>query len=589
MIRGLLYGVYRYYHVGMFIDIVPNRSSPPAILLREGYREGGKVKKRTLANLSKLPPEAIEALKRVLAGETLVSAQEHLTIERSLSHGAVVAVVGTIRKLGLESLIHSRRSAERDRAVALVAARVLRSTSRLALARALDAETATSTLGEVLGVEGVRSDQLYAAMDWLVRGQERIEGKLAKRHLKEGTLLLYDVTSTYFEGRSCPLAALGHNRDGKKGKLQIVVGLLCAADGCPVAVEVYPGNTGDPTTLASQIFKVRERWGLNRVVWVGDRGLLTDARIDEELRPVEGLEWITALRAPALGALVESGELQLSLFDERDLFELRSAAYPQERLVACRNPLLAEERARKRESLLRATEAELEKIALATRRAKRRLVGRDKIGLRVGRVLGKYKVAKHFVLEIDDDGFSYHRNEERIRGEARLDGVYVIRTSVGADAMGAETVVRSYKNLSQVEWGFRDLKSVQLEVRPVRHRLEERVRAHAFICMLAYYVVWHMRQALAPLLFQEDDPVGAQAARPSVVAPAQRSASARRKASTKRTDEGLPVHSLETLLDDLATLTKNRMRFGRATFDQVAQPTRLQHRAFELLNVPWRP
>ena len=573
----------------MFIDIIPNRSSPPAILLREGYREGGKVKKRTLANLSKLPPEAIEALKRVLAGETLVSAQEHLTIERSLSHGAVAAVVGTLRKLGLESLIHSRRSVERDRAVALVAARVLRSTSRLALARTLDPETATSTLGEALGVEGVTSDQLYAAMDWLVRGQERIEGKLAKRHLKEGTLLLYDVTSTYFEGRSCPLAALGHNRDGKKGKLQIVVGLLCAANGCPVAVEVYPGNTGDPTTLASQIFKVRERWGLNRVVWVGDRGLLTDARIDEELRPVEGLEWITALRAPALGALVEAGELQLSLFDERDLFELRSAAYPQERLVACRNPLLAEERARKRESLLRATEAELEKIARATRRVQRRLVGRDKIGLRVGKVLGKYKVAKHFVLEIDDDGFSYHRNEERIREEVRLDGVYVIRTSVGADAMEAEAVVRSYKDLSQVEWGFRDLKSVQLEVRPVRHRLEERVRAHAFICMLAYYVVWHMRRALAPLLFQEDDPVGAQAGRRSVVAPAQRSASARRKANTKRTDDGLPVHSLETLLDDLATLTKNRMRFGRATFDQLAQPTRLQHRVFELLDVPWRP
>jgi len=572
----------------MFIDIVPNRSSPPAILLREGYREGGKVKKRTLANLSKLPPEAIEALKRVLAGETLVSAQEHLTIERSLSHGAVAAVVGTLRRLGLESLIHSRRSPERDRAVALVAARVLRSTSRLALARALAPETATSTLGEVLGVEGVTSDQLYAAMDWLVQGQERIEGKLAKRHLREGTLLLYDVTSTYFEGRRCPLAALGHNRDGKKGKLQIVVGLLCAADGCPVAVEVYPGNTGDPTTLASQIFKVRERWGLRRVVWVGDRGLLTDARIDEELRPVEGLEWITALRAPALGALVEAGELQLSLFDERDLFELRSAAYPQERLVACRNPLLAEERARKRESLLRATEGELERIAVATRRATRRLVGADKIGLRVGKVLGKYKVAKHFVLEIDDDGFSYHRNEERIREEERLDGVYVIRTSVEAAEMNAEAVVRSYKDLSQVEWGFRDLKSVQLEVRPIRHRLEERVRAHAFICMLAYYVVWHMRRALAPLLFQEDDPAGAQAERSSIVAPAQRSARARRKAITKRTDEGLPVHSLETLLEDLATLTKNRMRFGRATFHQVAQPTPLQHRAFELLKLSWR-
>jgi transposase len=572
----------------MFIDVVPNRNSPPAILLREGYRESGKVKKRTLANLSKLPPEAIEALRRVLAGEILVSAEEHLTIERSLPHGAVAAVVGTIKKLELDRLLHSRRSPERDRAVALVAARVLRATSRLALARALDPETGTSTLGEVLDVEGTTSDQLYAAMDWLVRGQARIEKKLAERHLEEGTLLLYDVTSTYFEGRSCPLAALGHNRDGKKGKLQIVVGLLCAADGCPVAVEVYPGNTGDPTTLASQIFKVRERWGLSHVVWVGDRGLLTDARIDEELRPVEGLEWVTALRAPAIGALVDAGELQLSLFDERDLFELRSSDYPGERLVACRNPLLAEERARKRESLLQATERELEKIAAATRREKRRLARRDRIGLRVGKVLGKFKVAKHFVLDITDDGFTYHRNQERIEEEARLDGVYVIRTSVGTEKMEAEAVVRSYKDLSQVEWGFRDLKTVHLEVRPVRHRLEERVRAHAFICMLAYYVVWHMRRALAPLLFQEDDPAAAQAERRSIVAPASRSPRACRKAETKRTDDGFPVHSLETLLEDLATLTKNRMRFGRATFDQVAQPTAIQRRAFELLKVSWR-
>lgn len=572
----------------MFIDVVPNRGSPPAVLLREGYREGGKVKKRTLANLSKLPPEAIEALRRVLAGETLVSAEEHLTIERSLSHGAVAAVVGTLRKLGLEQLLHSRRSAERDRAVALVAARVLRPTSRLALARMLDPQTATSTLGAALGVEGVTSDQLYAAMDWLGRAQPRIEKKLAERHLKEGTLLLYDVTSTYFEGRRCPLAALGHNRDGKKGKLQIVVGMLCAPNGCPVAVEVFPGNTGDPATLASQIFKVRERWGLRRVVWVADRGLLTDARINEEVRPVEGLEWITALRSPAIGALVDSGDLQLSLFDERDLFELQSTDYPGERLVACRNPLLAEERARKRESLLRATERELEKIAAATRREKRRLVGRDKIGLRVGKVLGKYKVAKHFVLDITDTGFTYHRDQARIDQEARLDGVYVIRTSVPAAEIETEAVVRSYKELSQVEWAFRDLKTVHLEVRPVRHRLEDRVRAHAFICMLAYYVVWHMRRALAPLLFQDDDPAGAEGDRRSIVAPARRSIRARRKAQRKRTDDGLPVHSFETLLDDLATLTDNRMRFGTATFRQVAQPTVLQKRAFELLDVPWR-
>ena len=572
----------------MYIDVVPNRSSPPAILLREAWREGKKIRKRTIANLSSLPPTAVEALRRALAGETLLSAEQHLEIERSLQHGAVAAVVGTIKKLKLDQVIASRRSAERDRVVALVAARVLEPTSRLALARMLDPETATSTLGEVLEVEGVTADQLYAAMDWLWKRKERIEAKLAERHLGEGTLLLYDVTSTYFEGRSCPLAKLGHNRDDKKDKLQIVVGLLCAEGGCPVGVEVYPGNTADPTTLASQIFKVRERWGLRHVVWVGDRGLLTDARIREELRPVEGLEWITALRAPAIGALVESALLQLSLFDERDLFEFSSPDYPGERLVACKNPFLAEERARKREALLRSTERELEKIATATRREKRRLLGKDNIGLRVGKVLGRYKVGKHFEFEIADDGFTYQRNEQRIRDEARLDGVYVIRTSVGVAEMEAEAVVRSYKDLSDVERAFLNLKTAHLEVRPIHHRLPERVEAHVFICMLAYYVIWHMRRALAPLLFQDDDPEAAAAERRSVVAPAQRSPSAQQKALTQRTEDDFPVHSMETMLDDLATLTKNRVRFGRATFEQLASPTPLQTRAFGLLQVSWR-
>ena len=572
----------------MYVAIVPNRTSPPAILLQESYREGDKVKKRTLANLSKLPPTAIEAIRRVLAGETLVSTEEHFDIERSLPHGAAAAVVGMIKKLELDHVIASRRSPERDRVVALVAARILEPTSRAAVARMLDPDTATSTLGEILGVQGVTTDQLYGALDWVVEHQERIEAKLAARHLGEGTLLLYDVTSTYFEGRTCPLAKLGHNRDDKKSKLQIVVGLLCAADGCPIGVEVYPGNTADPTTLASQIFKVRERWGLKHVVWVGDRGLLTDARIREELRPVQGLDWITALRSPAIAALVGSEVLQLSLFDERDLFEFTAPDYPGERLVACKNPLLAEERARKREELLRATERELEKIAVATRREKRRLVGKDNIGLRVGKVLGKYKVGKHFELDIADDGFLYQRNEERIRDEARLDGVYVVRTSLSAPEMKAEAVVRSYKDLSKVERAFRNLKTAHLDVRPIHHHRPERVRAHVFVCMLAYYVVWHMRQALAPLLFQDDDPAGAEKERRSVVAPAQRSPRAERKADTKRTDDGFPVHSLETLLQDLATLTRNRMRFGRATFEQVTSPTPLQKRAFDLLEVPWR-
>ena len=569
----------------MYIDVVPNRSSPPAILLRESWREGKRTRKRTVANLSELPDEAVTALRRVLAGETLVSADDALEIERSLHHGAVAAVVGTIKRLKLDSLIASRRSPERDRVVAMVAARVLEPTSRLALARMLDPDTATSTLGDVLGVGGVTADQLYAALDWLRPRQERIESKLAGRHLAEGTLLLYDVTSTYFEGQTCPLAKLGHNRDDKKNKLQIVVGLLCAADGCPVALEVYPGNTADPATLASQILKVRERWGLRNVVWVADRGLLTDKRVEEELRPVEGLDWITALRSPAIAALVNDEVLQLSLFDEQDLFEFSSPDYAGERLVACRNPLLAQKRARKREALLQATERELEKIAEATRREKRRLIGKDKIGVRVGRVLGKYKVGKHFELEIKDEDFTYRRNEERIRNETRLDGVYVIRTSVSAADLETDAVVQSYKQLSVVERAFLNLKTVHIEVRPIHHRLPERVEAHVFVCMLAYYVVWHMRQALAPLLFQDTDPEGSTAERDSVVAPAQRSPSAQQKARTLRTEDNFPVHSLETLLKDLGTLTKNRMRFGDSTFDQLASPTPLQTRALELLGV----
>jgi hypothetical protein len=572
----------------MYIDIVPNRDSPPAILLRESWRDGKKVRKRTLANLSMLPPEAVEALRRVLRGQTLVATDEHLQIERSLPHGAVAAVAGMIKKLRIDNLLGSRRSPERDRAVALVAGRVLEPTSRLAVARQLDPATASSTLGGVLGVEGATADQLYAAMDWLVERKDRIEAKLADRHLSQGTLLLYDVTSTYFEGRTCPLARLGHSRDQKKGKLQIVVGLLCTPAGCPVGVEVYPGNTADPTTLASQILKVRERWGLHRVVWVGDRGLLTDARINEELQPVEGLDWITALRAPAIRAQVDKQVLQLSLFDEQDLFEFSSPDYPGERLVGCRNPLLAAERARKRGELLRATEAELDKIAAATRRPKRRLTGQDKIALRVGKILGKYKVGKHFELEITDEGFSWQRNTERIDAEARLDGVYVIRTSVGADQMHPEELVQRYKDLSQVEQAFRSLKTVHLQVRPIHHRRAERVTAHVFVCMLAYYVTWHMRQALAPMLFDDEDPAAARARRASPVAPAQRSPGAEGKAATKRSEDGLPVHSLQTLLQDLATLTMNRMQFGQASFEQVATPTPLQQKTFELLEVPWR-
>jgi hypothetical protein len=574
----------------MYIDIVPNRSSPPAVLLREGWREGKKTKKRTLANLSMLPPEAVEALRRALRGEVLVPAGEAFEILRARPHGHVAAVLGTLRRIGLEGVLASRPSRQRDLVVAMVCARILEPGSKLATARGLDPETATSTLGEQFGLEEASAEDLYAALDWLLERQERIEAKLAKQHLEDGTLLLYDVTSTYFEGRTCPLAAYGHSRDRKKGKLQIVFGLLCTAEGCPVAVEVFAGNTADPNTLSSAIEKVRSRFGLSRVVLVADRGMLTEARIEAELRPTEGLDWITALRAPAIQDLLAEGVLQLSLFDERDLAEITSAAFPGERLIACRNPLLATQRARKREELLQATEQELNKVLTATQRPKRRLQGSARIGVRVGRVLGGSKMGKHFRYTITDEGFTYARNAESIAREAATDGLYVIRTSVEAEALEASAAVEAYKSLSTVERAFRSHKSVDLEVRPIYHRAENRVRAHVLLCMLAYYVEWHMRRDLAPLLFDDHDRPSARAQRRSIVAPAKRSPAALEKIRTRRGPDDLPVHSFQTLLRDLATLTRNQTRVAgsTATFDQLARPTALQQRAFELLQVSLR-
>ncbi len=573
----------------MYIERVPNRNSPPAVLLRESYREGGRVKKRTLANLSHLPDATIEGLRRVLRGEALVAPQDAFRIERSRPHGHVAAVLGMLRKLGLDRLLTTRRSKERDRAVALIVSRVIAPDSKLATARALDPDSATSTLGTMLDLEHVEAEDLYAAMDWLGDRQEKIERALAKRHLHDGTLVLYDVSSSYFEGRHCPLAKIGHSRDGKKGSLQIVFGLLCNADGCPVAVEVYEGNTGDPTTLKDQIEKVRARFGLSRVVFVGDRGLLTSARIREELAPVEGLDWVSALRAEQIRKLAaDDGPLQLSLFDDTDLAEIRHPDFPDERLVACFNPLLAGERARKREDLLQATERELEKIAAATRREKRALRGQDQIGLRVGKVLGRFKMAKHFDITITETAFTYTRKSEAIAAEARLDGIYVLRTSVPESVLGTADTVRAYKDLAKVERAFRCMKTVDLHVRPIHHRLEERVRAHVLLCMLAYYVEWHMRQAWAPLLFAEDDPQGAAALRGSPVQPAVRSDSAEEKAFTKKTPDGETVHRFRGLLDHLATLTKNTIQpTGELpSFDQVSAPTTLQQRAFDLLGVP---
>lgn len=576
------------YTVGMYVTRIPNRSSPPAILLRESYREGGKVKTKTLSNLTHWPEAQIEALRRVLAGETLVSPGDAFEIERSLPHGHVAAVLGTLRRLGLDVLLDRQSSRKRSLAIAMIAARVIDPTSKLATARGIGPETASSTLGETLSVGSANEDDLYRAMDWLLRRQARVERTLAKRHLSEGSLVLYDLSSTYFEGRCCPLAKLGHNRDGKKGKLQIVFGLLTNLEGCPCSVEVFPGNTGDPKTLAPQIKKLRERFELKRLILVGDRGMITQARLRNDIKGVEGLEWISCLRAPAIAKLLKAGAIQTTWFDERDLAEISHPDYPGERLIVCRNPLLAEERARKREALLNATERLLEKITNATRRKKKPLSGKAEIGLRVGKEIGRYKVGKHFKIRINSRSFTYARREERIAEEAALDGYYVVRTSVTANVLTSEETVDCYKRLSKVERAFRCLKTVDLKVRPIFHRLEDRVRAHVFLCMLAYYVEWHLRQSLSPILFEDDDKEGAQKRRTSVVAPAQRSESASAKASEKRTVDDFPVHSFQTLLSDLATLTKNYIRAkidGSPMFVQYTKQTRLQERAFHLLHV----
>ena len=579
----------------MYIAVVPNRSSPPAILLRESFREQGKVKNRTLANLSGWSSDRVEALRHVLRGRPLARpaprAGAGLEIVRSWPHGHVAAVLGSVRRLDLERLLASAPSTPRALVVAMLVHRLLGPGSKLATARGLAEATRTSTLSLALKLPKVDEDDLYAALDWLLARQGAIEQALARRHLQAGQLVLYDVTSTYFEGRRCPLAKRGHSRDGKRDTLQIVFGVLTNAAGCPVAVEVFEGNTGDPKTLTAVLTKVRQRFGLERLILVGDRGMLTAARIREELAGVEGLAWITALRAPAIQALVHSGALQLSLFDQQDLAEITHPDYPGERLIVCKNPLLAADRARKRQELLAATERDLASIATAIPRAKRPLRGSAAIGLRVGKVLGRYKVGKHFTIAITDRALRYERDAAAITAEAALDGLYVIRTNVPVGGMPASETVRAYKRLAEVERTFRSLKTVDLHVRPIHHRTADRVRAHVFLCLLAYYVEWHMRQALKPLLFDDDDKAAAEALRASIVAPAQRSPRAKAKAATKRTEDGLPVHSFQTLLADLATLTQNQVRpLGPdgVTLDVLTMPTPLQQRAFDLLGVSAR-
>jgi transposase len=575
----------------MHVDRIPNRTSPPAYLLRETYREGSKVRKRTLANITHWPPAKIEALRRLLRDELLGGDQAAgLSLLRSLPHGHVAAALGMLRKVGLDRVLsQGGRQPAREVAlcIAMMVARIIDPVSKLATARVLDGATANCSLGAVLGLGAVDEQELYGALDWLLGQQERIEKALARRHLTNGTLVLYDVTSTYFEGRSCPLARFGHNRDGKSGKLQIVFGLLCTTEGCPVAVEVFEGNVGDPSTLASQIAKLKERFGLERVVLVGDRGMITQARLEKTLEPA-GLDWITALRAPAIRSLVEAGALQLSLFDERDLAEITAPDYPGERLVACRNPMLADERARKRGELLDATEKKLTHIQTRVRRAKRPLRGKDKIALAVGAVINRYKMAKHFAVTIADSDVTFERKTAQIAAEAALDGIYVLRTSLKPETLDAPSTVKTYKQLAQVERAFRSLKTVDIEVRPIHHRRPHRVRAHVFLCTLAYYLEWHMRQALKPILFDDHDKAAAEAARSSIVAKAKRSKAADRKALTKRTDDGLPVHSFRSLLGDLATVTQNTMAMvGQpdATFVLYPQLTPVQARAFQLLDV----
>lgn len=567
----------------MYIETVPNRNSPPAILLREGWREGKKTRKRTLANLSHWPKHKIETLRKLLRDEVLISPDDLFETERTLPHGHVEAVLGTIRKLGLDAMISSKRCRERDLVVAMIAERLLHACSKLATTRMWH----TTTLAEELSVEDADEDDLYDAMDWLLAHQEQIEKKLAARHLSDGAIVLYDVSSSYYEGRKCPLAQFGHDRDGQKGLPIIVYGVMTDSDGRPVAVSVYTGNTGDPKTVADQTEKLRQRFGLSRIVLVGDRGMLTQAQI-EKLKKQPGLGWVTALRSISIRKLIEQGALQRSLFDEKNLAEITSPDFPGERLIACFNPLLAEERSRKRRELLTATEEGLRKLAAQVARRTRTPMKGAEIGLRAGKILGRYKVGKHFKLNIGDGLFQWERREDAIEQESQLDGIYVIRTSETRKQLTADDTVRTYKSLSQVERTFRTLKGIDLLVRPIRHRTEDRVPAHIFLCMLAYYVEWHMRRALAPILF-EDHELPEMRKRRDPVLVAKPSDSAKAKKRTLRTEDGLVVHSFETLIAELASRGRSTYRMksdpNGPIFSQVPKPTDLQIRAYELLGL----
>ena len=567
----------------MYVETVPNRNSPPAILLREGRREGKKVHKRTLANLTHWPKDKIERLRRVLKNEPLVHPDQLFLIERSLPHGHVEILLEAMRRLKLPALIDPRPSPKRDRVLAMILQRLLHPASKLATTRLWH----TTTLAEELSLEDTDEDDLYEAMDWLLERQDRIERKLAKRHLAEGDPVLYDVSSSYYEGQTCPLMQFGHNRDGKRDRPIVVYGVLADAMGRPLAVEAYAGNTGDPTTVPDQVEKVRGRFGLQRVVLVGDRGLLTETQINH-LKRHPGLGWVSALRHHQIRRLVESEAVQLSLFDERHLAEVRSPDYPGERLIVCHNPLLAEHRRQKREALLTATEEALAGIARQVARRTRTPLSATEIAEKLGRVKNRFQVAKHFRTQIADGSFHYERRTEAIIREAQLDGFYMLRTSEPADRLPTAAVVRRYKDLTRVERAFRSLKTVDLHIRPIRHRTETRVRAHLFLCLLAYYVHWHLRQALAPLLFDDED-LEAERARRDPVLAAQPSASAKRKKGKRLTEDGLPLQSLETLMAHLGTRARHRCRLpsepDAPCVQRLTEPTPLQQRAFELIRM----
>lgn len=569
----------------MYVEKIPNRNSPPCILVRESYRQDGKVHKRTLANITHLSDEVIDGIAKLLKGGQIIEdCEDDFHIIRSLPYGHVFAILSVINQIGLKSMISSRDCKELHLVIALIISRIVHPGSKLATARSMSRETCSTALGDVLGIERVSETDFYHAMDWLLKRQDKIESSLARKHLEDGSLVLYDVSSSYFEGQCCPLAKRGHNRDKKQGKLQIVYGLLCDKKGCPVAIDVFEGNTADPKTLTDQIVKLRNRFGLKRVILVGDRGMLTSARIRDELAPQEGLDWISALKAPSIRKIMAEKQIDRSLFDRQDLAEITHPDFPGERLIVCHNPLLKQKREKTRQDLLAATEKQLEKIKNAVLRQRKPLRSVKDIGLAVGKVINKYKVAKHFKLTITDDFISWQRKAEAIESEARLDGFYIIRTSVEKKELSPDETVKVYKGLSLVEQAFRSLKTVDLKIRPIFHHLADRVKAHVFLCMLAYYVEWHMRERLAPILFDDDDKGNTPPQSP--VKPAQPSERARLKAASKHcAEDGQPVHSFQTLLDDLATITRNTVEINSERFDKITVPTALQQKAMKLLKV----